>query len=123
MNVVKKLFKGTGREISIAADILKALIDRKVEVGLLQRQPARLDISHFVSEEVAKEYGKTSIADVMLHPDSRKKVLGLVERFLGSREGVDKLINKIDEVDFQVVDDENDVKKIEEKKEEKENDS
>ncbi len=42
---INKLFSGTGREIQLAADLLTRMMDKKMELGLMDKQPEKLEIS------------------------------------------------------------------------------
>ncbi len=42
---INKLFSGTGREIQLAADLLTRMLDKKMELGLIDKQPEKLEIS------------------------------------------------------------------------------
>jgi len=42
---INKLFSGTAREIQLAADLLVKMLDKKMELGLIDKRPDRLEIS------------------------------------------------------------------------------
>jgi hypothetical protein len=42
---INKLFGGTNAEIRLASDLLKAMLDKKMELGILQKTPEQFEVS------------------------------------------------------------------------------
>lgn len=87
---INKLFPTTGREIFVAMKILKQSAELKMDLGLAKRQLGELAVTGQASMQIASRHGE-SVGTVMTDPDSRRRVLGMVETLiaLGSQTGVD----------------------------------
>ena len=67
---IGKLFANTGREIGIAVDILNKIIEKKMELGLLSREPTR--------HEVAGVIGTADLNAVAGYDDKTRAKMGLL---------------------------------------------
>jgi len=87
---INKLFPTTGREIFVAMKILKQSADLKMDLGLAKRQLGELAVTGQASMQIASRHGE-GVAGVMTDPDSRRRVLGMVETLmaLGAKANVD----------------------------------
>lgn len=88
---INKLFPGTGREIFIAMKLVNQSAQLKMDLGLLKRQMGSVEMTGALAADVGQRYGKDSLGKVVADPDSRRKVLGLVEKFvtLGAKASLD----------------------------------
>lgn len=76
---IKKLFPTTAREIEVARNILETSAKLKMDLGLDERHLGSLDVNADISAAVEKRYGGAT-ARVMADPNSRRKILGVLER-------------------------------------------
>lgn len=79
---IKKLMPSTGQEVRIAKEILTAYADLKMDLGLSKRHIGQMQVDARLMADVAVRYNKAEVQEVMGNPQSRKKVLNLVERLL-----------------------------------------
>lgn len=79
---IKKLMPTTGQEVRIAKEILSTYADLKMDLGLSKRHLGQVDVDARLMHDVALRYNKAEVQEVMDNAQSRKKVLGLVERLL-----------------------------------------
>jgi hypothetical protein len=86
-NNIKKLLPTTGQEVRIAREILSTYADLKMDLGLSKRHLGQMDVDARVMADVALRYNKTEVQAVLNDPQSRKKVLGLVERLMSKSAG------------------------------------
>lgn len=87
---INKLFQTTGREIFYAMKILKQTSDLKMDLGLAKRQLGEVSVSGSAAIQIGDRYND-GIGKVMSDPDSRRKVLGMVETLmaLGAKANLD----------------------------------
>lgn len=78
---INKLFNTTGREIFYALKILEQTSDLKMDLGLAKRQLGEVSVSGQSAVQIGDRYND-DIGKVMADPDSRRKVLGMVETLL-----------------------------------------
>lgn len=81
---LKVLMPTTGQEVRIAKEILTSAATLKMDLGLAKRHIGQVDVEAKIMHDVVARYNKPEIQEVMNDPQSRKKVLGLVERLLSS---------------------------------------
>jgi len=85
---IKKLMPSMTAEIREARNILKDMADLKMELGILHRTAkgvnvnVDVDVEASMTEDVMAKFGDGAIGDVLKNPESRRKVMGVVERFL-----------------------------------------
>lgn len=90
---IGKLMPSMTGEIREARNILKDMADLKLEMGVLGRAPRGVDVNVGVeveatlSEGVMAKFGDGAVAKVLEDPESRRKVMGVMERFLRLPEG------------------------------------
>lgn len=87
---INKLFQTTGREIFYAMKILKQTSDLKMDLGLAKRQLGEVSVSGAAAIQITDRYND-GIGKVMADPDSRRKVLSMVETLmsLGAKANLD----------------------------------
>lgn len=78
---INKLFNTTGREIFYAMKILKQTSELKMDLGLAKRQLGEVSVSGAAAVQISDRYND-GIGKVMADPDSRRKVLGMVETLI-----------------------------------------
>lgn len=76
---IKKLLPTTAREIEVARHILETSAQLKMDLGVDERHLGSLDVNADISAAVEKRYGGAT-AKVMANPESRRKILGVLER-------------------------------------------
>lgn len=88
---INKLFPTTGREIYYAMKLLKQSSDLKMDLGYAKRHHGEMNINASGAVEVSERYKNEAIGQVMTDPDSRRKVLGMVETLvkLGAKASID----------------------------------
>lgn len=79
---IKKLLPTTGQEVRIAREILSTYADLKMDLGLSKRHLGQMDVEARLMADVAVRYNKPEVQNVLSNPQSRKKVLNLVERLM-----------------------------------------
>lgn len=85
---IKKLLPSMTAEIREARAILKDMAELKLEMGILGRAPKGVDVNVGVeveatlTEGMMAQFGDTAVQKVLEDPESRRKVMGVVERFL-----------------------------------------
>jgi hypothetical protein len=79
---IKKLLPTTGQELRIAREILSTYADLKMDLGLSKRHLGQMDVEARILADVAVRYNKPEVQNVLANPQSRKKVLSLVERLM-----------------------------------------
>jgi hypothetical protein len=75
---INKLLPQTGREIFYAMKILKQSADLKMDLGIAKRQLGEVSVTGHASVQIGERY-HDGIGGVMSNPDSRRKVLGMVQ--------------------------------------------
>jgi len=78
---IGKLFNTTGREIFYAMKILKQTSDLKMDLGLAKRQLGEVSVSGQAAIQIGNRY-TDGVGKAMADPDSRRKVLGMVETLM-----------------------------------------
>jgi len=79
---IKKLMPNMTAEIRMAKDILETYAEMQMDLGLVDRHLGKVDVSGAALEGAAAAYGKDSVRKVIEDPQSRRKLLGLVERLV-----------------------------------------
>lgn len=87
---IKKLLPQTGREIFYAMKLLKQSADLKMDLGIAKRQLGEVSVTGHASVQIADRYND-GIGGVMANPDSRRKVLSMVNALsaLSSKASID----------------------------------
>lgn len=75
---INKLFPTTGREIFVAAKLLKQSADLKLDLGLYKKKLGTVEISEGAID-VGTRTGSQTIGQVLADPDSRKKVGDMIK--------------------------------------------
>jgi len=75
---INKLLPQTGREIFYAMKILKQSADLKMDLGIAKRQLGEVSVTGHASVQIGERY-HDGVGRVMADPDSRRKVLGMVQ--------------------------------------------
>jgi len=88
---IQKLMPNMTAEIRMAKDILESYADMQMDLGLVNRRLGTVDVDASNLTTAAANYGKDSVKQVIENPQSRRKLLGLVERFMVVQEERDKL--------------------------------
>ena len=90
---INKLMPTMTYEIRAAKDILKDMSQLKMDLGLDERHIGKLDLNTGpMPEELVAKYGRESVGKVLGNPESRRKLLALVEKFAQvqtAREAID----------------------------------
>ena len=81
---INKLFPTTGREIYVAAKLLKQSSDLKSSLGIYKKQLGQLEITTKAAIAVTERYQDDSLGRVIQSPDSRRKVLGMVQKLMAA---------------------------------------
>jgi hypothetical protein len=85
---IGKLMPSMTAEIREARNLLESMANLKMEMGVLSRAPKGVDVSVGVeveatlSEDLMARFGDGAVGKVLQDPESRRKVMGVVERFL-----------------------------------------
>lgn len=85
---IGKLMPSMTAEIREARNLLKDMAELKMDMGVLGRAPKGVDVSVGVEleatipEDVMAKFGDGAVSKVLQDPESRRKVMGVVERFL-----------------------------------------
>jgi len=83
---IKKLLPSMTAEIREARQLLETMANLKLEMGVLGRVPRGVDLNVEVeatlTEDIAAKFGSGDVQKVLGDPESRRKVMGVVERFL-----------------------------------------
>jgi hypothetical protein len=82
---IKKLMPSMTAEIREARQILETMANLKMEMGVLGRAPKGVDVSVEVEATLTEDIGKFgdgAVEKVLQDPESRRKVMGIVERFM-----------------------------------------
>jgi len=80
-----KLAHSMTSEIREARNILESLANLKMDMGFLRRVPKGVEVNvteDVLVEQVVGKFGDGVVGDVLSNPESRRKVLGVVERFM-----------------------------------------
>jgi hypothetical protein len=76
---LKKLFKNTGNEIAIAANLLKDVVALRAELGLDNGEMNGREVREQLITDYATRYGRTEVNKVLADRESVSKVLSVVE--------------------------------------------
>ena len=85
---IKKLMPSMTAEIREARQLLEAIANLKLDLGILNRAPKESNVhvhgelEATVSGEVLAQFGDEAIQNVLKDPESRRKVAGTLERIL-----------------------------------------
>jgi hypothetical protein len=101
---IGKLLPNMTAEIRMARDILESYAEMEMDLGLVERRLGRVDVGAEELSQAAAHYGKESVKNVLDSPQSRRKLLGLVERFMVVQQERERL--KRDEDAFAAAEDE-----------------
>lgn len=100
---MKKLMPQTmTQEMRAAREILHDISELEMDLGLNQRKLGKVDIEARVVSEVASRYDD-AVGKAMESPESRRKLLGIAERFLSLASGENHIDQEADEEDAVVV--------------------
>jgi hypothetical protein len=77
-------------EIKEARSLLETLANLKMELGLADRAPTRhehdvsvgVEVEATLGEDLSARFGSEAVKEVLANPESRRRVQGVVERFL-----------------------------------------
>jgi hypothetical protein len=78
---INKLFNTTGREIFYAMKILNQASELKMNLGIAKRQLGEVSVAGQGAIQIGDRYNE-GVGKVMADPDSRRKVLGMVEALM-----------------------------------------
>lgn len=70
------------QEVRVAAEILGRYAELKMDLGINERQLGTVDVVQTKISEASDRYGKPGVQKVLENAESRRRVLGLAERFL-----------------------------------------
>lgn len=83
---IKKLLPSMTSEIREARQLLESMANLKMEMGVLSRARKGVDVNVEVeatlSEEMSAKFADPAVANVLKNPESRRRVMGMVERFM-----------------------------------------
>jgi hypothetical protein len=86
---IKKLLPSMTGEIREARQILESMATLKMDMGLIQRAAkpgsglnVSVEVEAKLHEEVSAQFGSPDVRAVLDSPESRRRVMGVVERFL-----------------------------------------
>lgn len=83
---INKLLPSMTSEIKEARQILESISTLKMELGLKQRAPTQhtvdVEVDERLGSDLAQKYGSAAAQKVIENAESRRKVSGIVERFL-----------------------------------------
>jgi len=79
---IGKLLTSMPQEIKQAKDILQAIAQLKMDLGLSKRHLGQIDVDARVMADVQHRYNNTEVVKVMENPESRRKLLGIAQQFL-----------------------------------------
>lgn len=83
---IGKLMPSMTQEMRAAREILSDIAQLKMDLGVNERHLGKMDISAKVVEDVSSRYAP-AVGKAMENPDSRRKLLGIAERFLSLASG------------------------------------
>jgi hypothetical protein len=88
---INKLFPSTGREIFYAMKILNQSSQLKMDLGIAKRQLGEVSVNGSAAIAIGARHNDESVGKVMADPDSRRKVLGMVEALMtiGQKANID----------------------------------
>lgn len=85
---IKKLLPSMTAEIREARQLLESMANLKLEMGVISRAERGTNVNvgvtveASISDETAGTFGDPSVRAVLEDPESRRKVMGIVERFM-----------------------------------------
>ena len=93
---INKLFPTTGREVFVAAKLLKQSSDLKAELGIYKKQLGTMEITAQGAIDIGQRYSNDGIAKVLTDPDKRRRVMSMVETLarLGGRAALDTVYSE-----------------------------
>lgn len=91
-NMKKLMPASMTQEMRAAREILHDIAELEMDLGVNQRKLGKVDIEARVVSDVASRYDP-AVGEAMKSPESRRKLLGIAERFLSLASGE----NRIDE--------------------------
>lgn len=83
---VGKLMPSMTQEIRTAREILSGIAQLKMDLGVNERHLGKMEVEAQVVQDVTKNYDP-NVGKVMEKPESRRKLLGLAERFMSLASG------------------------------------
>ena len=83
---IGKLLPSMTQEMRAAREILSDIAQLKMDLGLNQRNLGKVEVEATVVADVAQRYD-VKVVKAMESPDSRRKLLGIAERFLALADG------------------------------------
>ena len=94
---IGKLFKGTGGEIKIAADILKEGANLKMDMGLIKRNLGTMEVDQTLITDFSAKLGKKDLSGTLANPEKRKRIMGAVDLLLNASNKHPELLKEIGE--------------------------
>jgi hypothetical protein len=94
---IGKLFKGTGQEIKIAADILKEGANLKMDMGLIKRNLGTMEVDQTLLTDFGAKLGKKDLSGTLANPEKRKRIMGAVNMLLNASNKHPDLLKEISE--------------------------
>jgi len=93
---INKLFPTTGREVFVAMKLLKQSSDLKEDLGIYKKQLGTMEVTAQGAIDVGQRYSSDAIGRVMTDPDSRRKVMGMMDTLmkLGGKATLDAVYNE-----------------------------
>jgi hypothetical protein len=79
---IHKLMPTMTQEVRVARELLGAIADLKMDLGINARQLGQVNVDAKIEAEITARYGKDSIGKVLSDAESRRKVLNIAERLL-----------------------------------------
>jgi hypothetical protein len=83
---INKLIPSMTQEIRAGREILTEMAKLKMDLGLNDRHLGKVDIDAQIVQDVTKRYDVT-VSKTLTNPESRRKLLGIAERFLSLAAG------------------------------------
>lgn len=93
-----KLMPTLTNEVRMAKEILTAIADLKMDLGLSKRHIGEMKVETQVLADIAVRYQQPEVREVMANPQARKKLLNLAERLLSARSGPATVRNSVPEI-------------------------
>jgi len=88
---IGKLLPNMTAEIRMAKDLLESYSEMQMDLGVVERRLGKVDVDASGLAIATAHYGKESVKQVLENPQSRRKLLGLVERFMVVQQEREKL--------------------------------
>lgn len=90
---ISKLMPSMTQEVRAAREILESYAQIKMDLGINTRHIGRLEVDGQISADMTARYGSEAVGRVLDSPESRRKVLGLVQRLLSVGSGVGEVLD------------------------------